>query len=343
LYPIDSAIVWETEIADAYEAYLTIDVDWDLLNIYVGDFFGLPYNDDVWMMFVATLELSIDGGSTWIKLDEFTDSGSGTFTYDLTPYAGNDLLIRMRVQYEGYITGVLVDDYFGYTPESMLLWYGGFFAADGGSICINDMFITGKKDTTAPNSVIVMSGTQVDSGWFSTPVSVTITATDDNGVKEIHYILDGSETVVAGNKATFTVSENGEHTLSFWAVDLVGNVETPANTVPAFKIDSGSPPTVAIVAPEPGLYLFGNKLLSLSKVMIIGAFTAEATASDAESDVYRVQFLLDGDVVSEDTEAPFSAYIAEKHMGAGTLEVVAEDFAGNSASDSLDITYYKFL
>jgi len=30
-------------------------------------------------------------------------------------------------------------------------------------------------------------------------------------------------------------------------------------------------------------------------------------------------------------------------MGAGTIKVIAEDFSGNTAEDTLDITYYKFL
>jgi hypothetical protein len=30
-------------------------------------------------------------------------------------------------------------------------------------------------------------------------------------------------------------------------------------------------------------------------------------------------------------------------MGDGTIRVVAEDFAQNTAEDTLDITYYKFL
>ncbi len=293
---VENALIWETEIEDAYEAYLFWETDYNFVS---GS--GL-------------VQVSTDGGENWLNIAEYTGSSGGYIsdTYDMTHLAGNSLLVRFLAQGEGD-------------------W------------CIKDVVITGKKDTTAPSTDIQLSGTKAD-GWYKTPVTAIITATDTGaGMGSIHYILDGVETVVEGTQATFTVSENGEHNIEFWGVDKTGNEELPHNTVPTFKIDAGSPPTVALTAPEPGLYLFGNKLLSLSKVLIIGAFTAEATASDAESGVYRVQFLLDGDVVSEDTEAPYSAYIAQKHMGAGTLEVVAEDFSGNTASDSLDITYYKFL
>jgi len=128
----------------------------------------------------------------------------------------------------------------------------------------------------------------------------------------------------------------------YWAVDNVGN-EGTHNEVPSFKIDSGSAPTVAITAPEPGLYLFGNKILSINNVFIIGAFTIEANAEDIDSGIYKVAFYLDDQLLGEDTEAPFSQYVATRHMGAGTIKVVAEDFAQNVAEDTLDIKYYKFF
>jgi plastocyanin len=301
---IEDALVWTTEIMDAYEAYLTFETMFD----FDGDAEG-------------RVQISSDGGATWYTLALYTDGhtndGMGWFTehFDISAHAGNPILVRFI--YENHGT-------FGY-------W------------CIKELQITGKKDTTAPTSDIQMTGTMKESGWYSTPVSITITAEDEgSGVKEIHYKLDGVETVVAGDTATFTVSGDGEHNIEFWAVDFTGN-EGEHFTIPTFRIDSGSAPTVAITAPEPGLYLFGNKILSASKVIIIGAFTIEATASDAESGIYRVQFYLDGDIIAEDTEAPFSTYCAEKHMGAGTIKVVAEDFAQNTAEDTLDITYYKFL
>jgi hypothetical protein len=291
-----NALVWSTEIMDAYEAYLSFE--------YYGSLGSS----------VAKGQISADGGTTWYTMHEFTGTVSGTYHFDLTPWAGNSVLIRFIVEGAGN---------------------AGFF-------CVHDLLISGKEDSSAPVSTIQMSGS-INAGWYTTPVQVTITATDTgSGVKEIHYILDGKETVVAGAKATFTVSANGAHNLEFWAVDNTGNVEA-RHVVPEFRIDTGSPPTVSITGPEPGLYLFGNKLLSMSKVFIIGAFDITATASDAESGVYRVQFELDGDLIGEDTEAPFSVYCAEKHMGAGTITAIAEDFSGNTAEDTLDITYYKFL
>jgi hypothetical protein len=299
--PIDEAIVWSTEIMDAYEAYLT--GNWE---------YKLPSECTL------TFELSADGGNNWFIIAlvegpaEAMHGAIPSTPFDLTPWAGSSLLIRVHVVSEG---------------------------KGEGYVCVDHLAIAGKQDMLPPTATISLSGNLISPGLYAGPVTVTINAKDDMAMGEIHYILDGSESVVSGNKATFKVSTDGDHTVEFWAVDATGN-EGAHGTV-SFSIDN-TPPTVAITAPEPGLYLFGSKLLSMSKPIIIGAFTAEATASDGEG-IAVVKFMLDGEVVGEDTTVPYSTYVAVKHMGAGTLKVIAEDGVGNTAEDTLDITYFKFL
>jgi hypothetical protein len=306
--PADYTDPSQIQVALTYDTNGLVDQGWAMAN-----------NLEVFsqtLSILGYLEISIDG-ENWFILDVFYGNDPwAEETYDITPWAGNEIFIRFR--YEG-------------NTKSTGQW------------CINWAEIKGKKDTSAPTTTATMSGTMTDAGWYSSAVQIQITAVDDTGMGEIHYILDGVETVVAGDSASFSVTGNGAHNVEFWGVDAMGNEELPHNVIPTFRIDAGAPPTVAITAPQPGLYLFGNQILSLSKVFIIGAFDIEATASDAESGVYRVQFFLDNDLISEDTEAPFSAYCAEKHMGEGTIKVIAEDFSGNTAEDTLDITYYKFL
>ena len=334
---IDNYVLWETEIEDTYEAYFFGEWSYAL-----GD--GQE----------ARIELSADGGENWFTIDRvhnhkpqvlgsiddacidqnfwnnesFPDDFPGVWLpiqFDLTPWAGESILIRARVINTGKTT---VPSYFDKDPD----WEGGY-------IGVRDFRILGKQDFLPPTVSISLSGNTVGPGLYAGPVTVTITATDNREVGEIHYILDGTESVVSGDEATFQVSGDGEHTIEYWAVDSTGN--EGAHATVSFIIDA-SPPTVSLTAPEPGLYLFGNKLLSMSKPIIIGAFTAQATADDAQG-VAVVKFMLNGDVVGEDTEAPYDAYIAVKNMGSATLKAVAEDGVGNSAEDSMEITYYKFL
>ena len=299
--PIHNALVWSTEIEDAYAAWLC--GNWEY-SIGTGA--------------ELSLEISADGGDNWfIIAHEEGPASTGRVSipctcFDLTPWAGSSLLIRVRI-----------DD-----PNGA-----------GGYVIVDDFIIYGKQDRTPPTASISLSGNLVGPGMYAGPVTVTITAEDDNAMGEIHYILDGTENVVSGDEAKFTVSDDGSHTIEYWPVDATGN-EGARGSV-SFTIDN-TPPEVEITAPEPGLYLFGNKLLSMNKPFIIGAFTAEAAASDGQG-VSVVKFMLGDTVIGEDTEAPFDTYVAVKNMGGATLKVVAEDGVGNTAEDSMDITYYKFL
>jgi hypothetical protein len=333
---LDNYILWETEIEDCYEAY----------------FFGEWYYN-LGLGQEARIEFSADGGNTWNIIDrvhthkaqilgvpgdacidtnfwnneDFPVSGSGWLTiprFDLSAWAGSSILIRARIINTGHTTVPSYDD------------RDSFY---GGSIGVRNFRIMGKQDFLPPSVDIDLAGNSVGPGLYAGPVTVTITATDNKEVGEIHYILDGTESVVSGDTASFKVSEDGSHTVEAWAIDAVGNEGSHVST--SFSIDN-SPPTVSLTAPEPGLYLFGNKLLSMSKPFIIGAFTAMATADDAQG-VAVVQFLLNGEIVGEDTEAPFDTYVAVKNMGAATLKAVAVDGVGNTAEDSMDITYYKLL
>jgi hypothetical protein len=310
--PIDEALVWSTEIEDAYEAWLFGNWEYDIPN-------GAQ----------LTFEISADGGDNWFVVafvegpDVSPRVAIPCTPFDLTPWAGMPILVRTRVINYGVDTN---DDGVEDT------WYDGY-------VCVDHMAIHGKQDMLPPTASISLSGNMIGPGLYAGPVTVTIKAEDDMGMGEIHYILDGTESVVSGDEAKFTVSADGDHTVEYWAVDATGNEGAHGSV--SFSIDN-SPPTVQLTAPTPGLYLFGNQLLSMSKVFIIGAFTAEATADDAQG-VAVVKFMLNGEVVSEDTTAPYSAYIAQKNMGDATLKVVAEDGVGNTAEDSMDITYYKFL
>lgn len=74
----------------------------------------------------------------------------------------------------------------------------------------------------------VTTATGGSSNWYNTNVISTFTASDSgSGVKEIHYIIDGSETVAPGNNASVTITTDGNRNISYFAVDNAGNAESP--------------------------------------------------------------------------------------------------------------------
>jgi hypothetical protein len=73
-------------------------------------------------------------------------------------------------------------------------------------------------------------------------VTVDLTATDScSGVKEVHYSVNGVETVVPGDIATFIISNavEGIYNTPFWAVD---NWDVPEDPNPlTIKLDTSDP------------------------------------------------------------------------------------------------------
>jgi hypothetical protein len=180
--------------------------------------------------------------------------------------------------------------------------------------------------------------------WFSSAVLVTIYAYDKNGVKEIHYILDGIETISNGDKVSFPVSGNGIHHIGCWSIDNIDNEGLPYILKKPIKIDAGKPPIINIISPTNGIYIFGNKLpISINKTIIFGGFEIEVEAYDEHSGVFALDFILGGERINTKTEEPYSIYCGVRNNGETKLKVVAEDWSGNTAEDTLDIYYYNFF
>ena len=260
------------------------------------------------------LEISTNGGSTWTCPLRFTGSNARIEIIDMTVFTGNNVIIRWRIK----------------TNSTGFSSYYSF----------RDICVTGEIDSESPLTTGILSGTRLR-GWYSSPVTFTATATDDiSGVAATYYKIDGGPTLIYYGPTT--IRTNGEHNIEYWSVDKVGNEEVH-HVTETFKIDTEAPPIVTLSAPESGLYLFGKKLFSTSKIIIVGGFTFEAIAKDMHSGIYRVKFLLDDVEFYKSTRAPYIAYCSERHMGSGTIKVIAEDFAGNTAQDTLHTYYNKFL
>lgn len=157
-------------------------------------------------------------------------------------------------------------------------------------------------DLTSPTSSLTASPS---STWANTTVSASITATDNTGgtgVKEIHYTVNmGTEQVVTGASTSFTLTEEGIHSIAYWAVDNAGNVE--ATKYATVRIDK-TPPTV-------DGYVLSGKLMLM--------------ASDLRSGVAGIKYSLDG-AAAADYSAPLTI-----PAGAHTYSYWSVDNAGNES------------
>ncbi len=140
-------------------------------------------------------------------------------------------------------------------------------------------------DVTPPITTALMTGVLGNNGWYVSDVVMTLTAMDNeggSGVKEIHYTVDGVETVVPGSSASHTISGDGTHTASWYAIDNAGNVETPPQQV-GINIDTTAPVISGLGTNKAVLWPPNHKMVNI----VIGG-TVSDNASSIASAVFTV-------------------------------------------------------
>ncbi len=107
---------------------------------------------------------------------------------------------------------------------------------------------------TPPTTTAVLSPPANSAGWNNSNVAVTLTAVANAGgstVGQISYSATGAQTiantVVPGSSATFTISNEGQATITFFASDVSGDSENPQQTI--VSIDK-TPPAIYCGAPD---------------------------------------------------------------------------------------------
>ncbi len=114
----------------------------------------------------------------------------------------------------------------------------------------------------------------------------------------------------------------------------------------ALIVEGGNlPPAVGITSPKNGrLHVFGRDVFATRqlKTILLGRTLISAQASD-DSQVVKVAFYVDDELVAEFTEAPYDWRLTGPLFGPHTLEVVAYDDAGKVSSASLEVSTVIFL
>ncbi len=117
--------------------------------------------------------------------------------------------------------------------------------------------------------------------------------------------------------------------------------------VAPYTAEDTIPPVVKIQTPTNGLYLWGLRLFSglfRKSTIIYGSINIQVEATDAQSGIAKVGFLIDDSVNPEfvDTQSPYSwtwskpSLLFHKH----TIIIIAYDNAGNPNHDLLEVKKY---
>ena len=189
----------------------------------------------------------------------------------------------------------------------------------------------GKTATSAPVPVTVLDTTPPTVSLASLASSVsgtqilTANASDtQSGIASVQFLVDG-QPLATVTAAPYTFSWNTtsvspiQHTLTAIATDGAGKTATSA-PVPVTVLDT-TPPTVS--------------LASLASP-VSGTQILTANASDTQSGIASVQFLLDGQPLATVTAAPytFSWDTTSVSTIQHTLTAIAKDGAGNMATSA---------
>ena len=200
-------------------------------------------------------------------------------------------------------------------------------------------------DTTPPETFIELNGRTIpgDNYTFISPVEINITAVDDYGMGGIYYILNGKEEIVPGDFVKFIVIGLLDYSLEYWGVDASGNEEIPHHIIEFLIVTDDPDQFLLITEPQPGLYLFGNRVMDLDSVFIIGAFSIAVEAWDREYGIKNVEFYIDDTLIGTASTPPYGAFCAIRHFGKVKIKVVSFNEGGYSSETSREIYYYKFL
>jgi hypothetical protein len=152
-------------------------------------------------------------------------------------------------------------------------------------------------------------------------INVSANASDNVAVAHVDF-YDGATLIGTDSSAPYSVSwttsVDGPHTLTTTAYDTAGLSSSDARTV---AVDN-TPPTATVTSPGGG---------TVSGTI---AITADSSDPAPGSGVDSVQFLIDGNVVTNDTSAPYSTSwnTATATNGPHAIAVRATDRAGNVAT-----------
>lgn len=179
-------------------------------------------------------------------------------------------------------------------------------------------------------------------GWNNSTVTVLFDATDTEmggtGVKEINVTLSGAQagtSVMPGSSASVAVFAEGETTVTYFAVDNAGNVET-AKTF-TLKIDKTSPLITGMPASGCTLWPPNHKLVEVANVNAIdslsGLFTFKVDATSNEPSKGKKPDIV---ITGSGLQTRVVQLRAER-LGSGkgrvyTITASTDDIAGNTAA-----------
>jgi peptidoglycan/xylan/chitin deacetylase (PgdA/CDA1 family) len=137
-------------------------------------------------------------------------------------------------------------------------------------------------DPTAPSSSIACNVSTCSSGWYTSAVNVSLSATDTgSGVAAIRYTTDGSDPTSSSPLYTSPFSVSGTTTVKYRAWDVAGNIEATKSQL--IQVDS--------TAPSSSIACNGSSCASAWYTSVV---SVSLSATDGGSGVAAIRYTTDG-------------------------------------------------
>ncbi|MFA5772779.1 MAG: right-handed parallel beta-helix repeat-containing protein [Thermoplasmata archaeon] len=137
-----------------------------------------------------------------------------------------------------------------------------YYSIGNNTLTETSKFLNFMIDKETPTVTATVTGTLIN-GWYTTPATVTISATDMySGISKINYSLDG--VVEATYTVPITINTSGSYTITYYAVDNVSN--RAQNQSRTLKVDVTGPTTnISLTGTQGGSgYYTSNVLIQLA-------------------------------------------------------------------------------
>ncbi|WP_246074269.1 ThuA domain-containing protein [Nonomuraea terrae] len=315
--------------AKEYGSY-SLKLDWKMDgDDNSGVFIGFPASDDPWSAVNNGYEIQIDATDA---PDRTTGSVYGFKSADLAardaalnpPGQWNAYEIRVEGEHlQIFLNGVKINDFTNTDPaRSLEQGYVGIQNHGAGdevafrNIRIKELT---PEDDKAPVTKAALDPAEQPTGWYTAPVTVTLTAADEgSGVAKTEYKVDDGDW--AAYTDPFKVDDDGTHKVSFRSTDKAGNQEAAKDV------------TLKLDATKPELTVGG--LTGDGKYGDSAQVTVTAEGKDEGSGIDTVAATLDGEELKLGERLDLSTLALGTHQ----ITVTATDKAGNATEQAVTLT-----
>ncbi|HLG15183.1 MAG TPA: Ig-like domain-containing protein, partial [Blastocatellia bacterium] len=165
---------------------------------------------------------------------------------------------------------------------------------------------------------------------FTAPATITINANasdSDGTISKVEFFRDGvllGQSTIAPYSFTWTNVAAGNYSLTATATDNVGATATSTAVSVTVNAPPNAPPTVSITSPASGATFTAPANITIN-----------ASASDSDGGIAKVEFFRDGLLLGQSTTAPYSFTWSSVAAGSYSLTAKATDNLGATTTSTM--------